>query len=51
MAPHLVSIGADVPWETVALILGAVTLAGMLAALLAVHEAIRTPVLATLRAE
>jgi ABC-type antimicrobial peptide transport system permease subunit len=51
MAPHLVTIGADVPWETVAAILGAVALVGMLAALLAVYEAVRTPVLATLRAE
>ncbi len=51
MSPHLVTIGADVPWETVAVILGAVALVGMLAALLAVYEAVRTPVLATLRAE
>ena len=33
MAPHLVTIGADVPWETVAAILGAVAVVGMLAAL------------------
>ncbi|MCA9069652.1 MAG: ABC transporter permease, partial [Planctomycetaceae bacterium] len=51
MAPHLVTIGADVPWNTVATILGAVALVGMIAALLAVYEAVRTPVLATLRAE
>lgn len=51
MAPHLLTIGADVPWDTVGVILGAVALVGMLAALLAVYEAIRTPVLATLRAE
>jgi ABC-type antimicrobial peptide transport system permease subunit len=51
MSPHLVTIGADVPWETVALILGAVAIVGMLAALLAVYEAVRTPVLATLRSE
>lgn len=51
MAPHLVTIGADVPWPTVAAILGAVGVVGMLAALLAVFEAIRTPVLATLRAD
>jgi hypothetical protein len=51
MSPHLVTIGADVPWNTVAVILGAVAVVGMLAALLAVYEAVRTPVLATLRAE
>lgn len=51
MAPHLLSIGADVPWKAVGLILGAVAVAGMLAALLAVYEAVRTPVLATLRSE
>lgn len=51
MSPHLVTIGADVPWDTVAVILGAVAIVGMLAALLAVYEAVRTPVLATLRAE
>ncbi len=51
MAPHLVTIGADVPWATVGMILGAVAVVGMLAALFAVYEAVRTPVLATLRAE
>jgi hypothetical protein len=51
MAPHLTTTGADVPWAGVALILGGVFIVGTLAALLAVAEAVRTPILATLRAE
>ena len=51
MLPHLVSTGADVPWRDVAIIIAAVFVAGMLGALFAVRGALRTPVLATLRAE
>ncbi len=51
MLPHLRSTGADVPWRDVAVIIGAVFVVGMLAALAAVHASLRTPVLATLRAE
>jgi len=51
MTPHLMSIGADIPWAAGALILGGVFLAGMAAALLAVSEAVRTPIVATLRSE
>ncbi|MBI3866534.1 MAG: ABC transporter permease, partial [Planctomycetia bacterium] len=51
MLPHLLSIGADVPWRDVAVIIAGVFLVGMLAALLAVRASLRTPVLATLRAE
>jgi hypothetical protein len=51
MLPHLLSTGADVPWRDVAIIIGAVFIAGMAGALIAVRGALRTPVLATLRAE
>jgi hypothetical protein len=51
MAPHLAKIGADVPWLSVELILLGVFVVGMLAALLAVREAVRTPILETLRSE
>lgn len=51
MLPHLVSTGADVPWRDVAVIVGSVFAAGMAGALVAVRGALRTPVLATLRAE
>ncbi|MCH7987592.1 MAG: ABC transporter permease [Planctomycetes bacterium] len=51
MTPHLASIGADVPWLTVELILLGVFVVGMLAALFAVREAVRTPILETLRSE
>jgi ABC-type antimicrobial peptide transport system permease subunit len=51
MLPHLLSTGADVPWRDVAIIVGAVFIAGMAGALVAVRGALRTPVLATLRAE
>ena len=51
MMPHLTSIGADVPWLAVGLILGGVFSIGMAAAFLAVLEAVRTPILATLRSE
>ncbi len=51
MLPHLLSTGADLPWRDVAIILGVVFIAGMTGALVAVRGALRTPVLATLRAE
>jgi ABC-type antimicrobial peptide transport system permease subunit len=51
MLPHLLSTGADLPWRDVAIILGVVFIAGMASALVAVRGALRTPVLATLRAE
>lgn len=51
MAPHLRTTGADVPWATaIALLLG-VFIVGMAAALFAVGEAIRTPLLSSLRSE
>ena len=51
MLPHLLSTGADLPWRDVAIILVVVFIAGMVGALVAVRGALRTPVLATLRAE
>ena len=51
MGPHLTSTGADVPWSGLQATLLSVFVIGMLAALLAVREAVRTPILATLRAE
>jgi putative ABC transport system permease protein len=51
MTPHLTSTGADVPWAAVGWILLAVFAVGMVAALAAVLEAVRTPIVATLRAE
>ena len=51
MTPHLRSTGADVPWMSLGSILGGVFVVGMLAAWFAVREALKTPVLATLRAE
>jgi hypothetical protein len=51
MTPHLLSIGADVPWGNVAAILASVFVVGMLGALLAIAEAVRTPLVAALRSE
>jgi hypothetical protein len=51
MLPHLLTTGADVPWRDVGVIIAAVFVVGMLAALAAVRASLRTPVLATLRAE
>ena len=51
MIPHLSSIGADVPWLSLASILVTVFLVGMLAALIASIEAARTPILEGLRSE
>jgi hypothetical protein len=51
MLPHLLSTGADVPWRDVAVIVGVVFVVGMVAALVAVRASLKTPVLATLRAE
>ena len=50
MLPHLLSTGADIPWLSGIAILLAVLITGMLAALLAVLDAVRAPILATLRA-
>jgi len=51
MIPHLTSIGADVPWVPLLLTLAVVFVIGMLAAFVAVAEAVRTPILAGLRSE
>lgn len=51
MSPHLKTTGADFPAVSVTLLLTAVFVTGMLASLLAVFEALRTPVLQTLRGE
>ena len=51
MTPHLRSTGADVPWSMVGMTLGVVLVVGMLAALFAVTEAVRTPIVTTLRSE
>jgi ABC-type lipoprotein release transport system permease subunit len=51
MTPHLLSTGADVPWSSLAMLLAAVFATGLAAAAFAVTEAVRTPLLAALRAE
>ena len=51
MGPHLMTTGADVPWNSLIWMLTGVIVVGMLAALFAVIEAVRTPIVATLRAE
>jgi uncharacterized membrane protein len=51
MVPHLTSTGADIPWQSGGLMLVAVFVVGMLGALFAVAEAVRTPIVATLRSE
>jgi ABC-type antimicrobial peptide transport system permease subunit len=51
MLPHLSSTGVDVPWRGLWLMLGSVAVVGMLAALAAVREAVRTPIVGTLRGE
>lgn len=51
MLPHVTGSGADVPWAGVITLLVAVFIIGMLAALAALTEAVRTPILSTLRSE
>ena len=53
MLPHLMTAGADVGELAggLAQLLSVVVVVGMLAALLAVAEAVRTPVVASLRSE
>ncbi len=51
MLPHLLTTGADVPWQMGAAILAGIFMAGMAAALFAVSKAVHTPVLETLRGE
>ena len=51
MAPHLLSIGADVSWPGLGLTIIAVFAAGMLSSLAAVREVARLPMLMALRVE
>lgn len=51
MFPHIRSIGGEVPWLSLSVILLCVCVVGMLAALAAVREAVRTPIVETLRGE
>lgn len=51
MSPHLLTRGADFPWQAGAVTLGLVIGIGLLAAVFAVREAVRTPILSTLRTE
>ena len=51
MAPHLLSVSATVPWQSLGLLLGTVLAVGVAAAGLAVWEAMRTPIVPSLRGE
>ena len=51
MLPHLLSTGADVPWLSGAGLLVGIFAIGLLAATGATMEAVRTPIVATLRGE
>ena len=51
MLPHLLSTGADVPWLSGAELLLGIFAAGLLSASAATMEAVRTPIVATLRGE
>ncbi len=51
MLPHLLSTGADVPWLSGAGLLVGIFGVGLLAATAATAEAVRTPIVATLRGE
>lgn len=51
MSPHLLSAVADVPWQSLGVLLLAVFGVGMLSVLAAVRAAIATPILSTLRGE
>ena len=51
MAPHLLSIGADVSWTGLAMTILAVFAAGMLSSLASVRAVARLPMLMALRSE
>ncbi len=51
MLPHLLSTGADVPWGSGASLLISIFVIGLLSASVATVEAVRTPIVATLRGE
>jgi ABC-type antimicrobial peptide transport system permease subunit len=51
MMPHLLGIGADVPWSSCGVMLAGVFVVGMASGFAAVRAALRTPVLQSLRAE
>jgi putative ABC transport system permease protein len=50
-SPNLLSQGADLPWISLAVLLGLVFATGMLSAAFAVRAAVRLPIVATLRGE
>ncbi len=51
MLPHLLSTGADAPWGSGAGLLAGIFAVGLLSALSATTEAVRTPIVASLRGE
>ena len=51
MSPHLLSIGAQPPWLSGALLLVGVLITGLIATMAAVVAAARTPILASLRSD
>ena len=51
MQPHLTSTGADVPWMELATLLTTVLLIGLIAPLAAGREAIRLPIIESMRSE
>ena len=51
MSPHLLSVGSDLSWSNLLLMLGGVFLVGMLAAIVAVRAAMRVAILATLQGD
>lgn len=51
MAPHLMSTGASVPFGSIFTLLGWIFVIGMLGALFAVAQAVRTPIVRTLKSE
>lgn len=51
MLPHLLSTGADIPWLSGAVMLMAIFAVGLLSAFTATAEAVRTPIVASLRGD
>jgi ABC-type antimicrobial peptide transport system permease subunit len=51
VAPHLAEGAASIPWRSLAVTLGSVLIVGLLAGLMAVRSALRTPLLPALRGD
>jgi ABC-type antimicrobial peptide transport system permease subunit len=51
VAPHIISHGTSVPWQSLGLTLSAIYITGLIASALAIYFALQTPLLPALKQE